>query len=99
MRDWGYAKDYVEAMWLALQQEKPSDFVIASGESHTVREFAELAFKEAGIELEWRGRGLEELIKQQDKYSSRLSLVTSDPVIFPIQLVTSVKRKNAQLAT
>lgn len=57
MRDWGYAKDYVEAMWLTLQQEKPTDRIIASGESHTVREFTELAFREAGIEIEWRGTG------------------------------------------
>lgn len=55
LRDWGYAKDYVECMWLILQQEKPDDFVIATGEQHTVREFTELAFREAGIELFWEG--------------------------------------------
>ena len=60
MRDWGYAKDYVESMWLALQQEKPRDYVIASGESHSVREFVEMAFKEVGIQIEWRGTGLSE---------------------------------------
>ena len=54
LRDWGYAKDYVECMWLMLQQEKPEDFVIATGEQHTVREFCTLAFKYAGIELEWQ---------------------------------------------
>jgi GDPmannose 4,6-dehydratase len=59
-RDWGYSKDYVECMWLMLQHYKPEDFVIATGEMHTVREFVTLAFKEAGIELEWKGMGLEE---------------------------------------
>ncbi|HEX8269280.1 MAG TPA: GDP-mannose 4,6-dehydratase [Flavobacterium sp.] len=54
-RDWGYAKDYVQCMWLMLQQEVPEDYVIATGEQHSVRTFCELAFKEAGIELEWRG--------------------------------------------
>ena len=53
-RDWGYAKDYVECMWLMLQHDTPEDFVIATGETHTVREFATLAFKEVGIELEWQ---------------------------------------------
>lgn len=55
LRDWGYAKDYVECMWLMVQQEKPEDYVIATGEQHSVREFCELAFAEAGIELEWKG--------------------------------------------
>jgi GDPmannose 4,6-dehydratase len=59
-RDWGYAKDYVEAMWRMLQQDTPRDFVIASGEKHTVREFVELAFQELGITIEWRGKDLEE---------------------------------------
>jgi GDPmannose 4,6-dehydratase len=61
LRDWGYAKDYVECMWLILQQEKPEDFVIATGVQHSVREFTELAFKHAGIELEFQGEGLEEV--------------------------------------
>ncbi|UCG11804.1 MAG: GDP-mannose 4,6-dehydratase [Deltaproteobacteria bacterium] len=60
-RDWGYAPEYVEAMWLMLQQERPDDFVIGTGESHSVREFCELAFGEAGIELEWQGTGTEEV--------------------------------------
>jgi GDPmannose 4,6-dehydratase len=60
-RDWGYAPEFVEAMWLMLQQEIPADFVIGTGESHTVRDFCELAFGEAGIELEWRGTGTEEV--------------------------------------
>ncbi|HEV2722161.1 MAG TPA: GDP-mannose 4,6-dehydratase [Thermoanaerobaculia bacterium] len=59
-RDWGYAKDYVEAMWLMLQQEQAEDYVIASGETHTVRELCEHAFRCAGIELEWRGSGAQE---------------------------------------
>ena len=56
-RDWGYAKDYVECMWLMLQHDKPEDFVIATGVQHTVREFATLAFRHVGIEIEWRGEG------------------------------------------
>ncbi len=60
LRDWGYAKDYVECMWLILQQPKPDDFVIATGQYHTVREFCTLAFREAGIELEWQGDGINE---------------------------------------
>ncbi|MFD4705092.1 GDP-mannose 4,6-dehydratase [Gottfriedia sp. NPDC058432] len=60
LRDWGYAKDYVECMWLILQHDKPEDFVIATGEMHTVREFATLAFKHAGIEVEWQGEGINE---------------------------------------
>jgi GDPmannose 4,6-dehydratase len=59
-RDWGYAKDYVEAMWLMLQQKEPDDFVIATGEMHTVREMCARAFARAGIELEWHGQGAEE---------------------------------------
>lgn len=60
LRDWGYAKDYVECMWLILQHDTPEDFVIATGEMHTVREFATLAFREAGIELRWEGEGVNE---------------------------------------
>lgn len=60
LRDWGYAKDYVECMWLMLQQDKPEDFVIATGVQHTVREFATLAFHHAGIELTWQGEGIQE---------------------------------------
>ena len=59
LRDWGYAKDYIECMWLMLQQEKPEDFVIATGENHSVREFVTLAFHYAGIELRWEGKGLD----------------------------------------
>ena len=60
-RDWGFAGDYVEAMWLMLQQDDPDDFVIATGETHSVREFVELVFGEVGIEIEWRGEGVNEV--------------------------------------
>ena len=60
LRDWGYAKDYVECMWRILQHDTPEDFVIATGQMHTVREFCTLAFKEAGIELHWEGEGVHE---------------------------------------
>ena len=60
-RDWGFAKDYVEAMWLMLQQEKPDDYVIATGETHSVREFTKLTFKELGINIRWQGKGTEEV--------------------------------------
>ena len=59
-RDWGYAKDYVECMWLILQHDVPEDFVIATGEMHTVREFCTLAFAEIGINLRWEGEGVNE---------------------------------------
>lgn len=78
-RDWGFAGDYVEAMWLMLQQEKPQDYVIATGETHSVREFVELAFKEVGIEIEWKGKGLDE--KGYDKKTGRL-LVDVSPRYF-----------------
>lgn len=60
-RDWGYAKEYVEGMWLMLQQKEPKDYVIATGETHSVREFVELACKHLDIDLEWQGKGLEEI--------------------------------------
>jgi GDPmannose 4,6-dehydratase len=78
-RDWGYARDYVECMWLILQHETPEDFVIATGEMHSVREFCTLAFKEAGIELEWQGAGVEE--KGIDKATGQV-LVEVDPKYF-----------------
>ena len=79
LRDWGYAKDYIECMWLILQQEEPDDFVIATGEYHTVREFCTLAFKEAGIDLEWKGEGINEC--GIDKTTGRV-LVEVDPKYF-----------------
>lgn len=78
-RDWGYAKDYVECMWLMLQHDKPEDFVIATGVQHTVREFTTLAFAHDGIELEWQGSGLEE--KGIDKTTGRV-LVEVNPQWF-----------------
>lgn len=60
LRDWGYAKDYVECMWLMLQHNKPEDFVIATGQNHSVREFTTLAFKEVGIDIKWEGKGIDE---------------------------------------
>jgi GDPmannose 4,6-dehydratase len=59
-RDWGHARDYVEGMWLMLQQDAPDDYVLATGESHSVREFVELAFENVGRRIEWRGSGVEE---------------------------------------
>ena len=79
LRDWGYAKDYIECMWLMLQQPEPEDYVIATGENHSVREFVDLAFHYAGIDLEWRGKGLEE--KGVDKKTGRV-LVAVDPRFF-----------------
>ena len=70
LRDWGYAKDYVECMWLILQQDEPDDYVIATGVQHTVREFTTLAFANDGIELEWRGEGLDE--KGYDKKTGKM---------------------------
>ncbi|MGI6627861.1 MAG: GDP-mannose 4,6-dehydratase [Bacillota bacterium] len=78
-RDWGYAKDYVECMWLMLQHNSPEDFIIATGQTHTVREFATLAFEEAGISLEWQGEGINE--KGIDKATGRV-LVEVDPRYF-----------------
>jgi GDPmannose 4,6-dehydratase len=78
-RDWGYAKDYVEAMWLMLQQDVAEDFVIASNETYTVRQFAEMAFAEAGITLEWRGDGVNEIGVD---VSTGLTRVNVDPKYF-----------------
>ena len=75
LRDWGYAKDYVECMWLILQNDVPEDFVIATGEQHSVREFCELAFREAGIELEFSGEGVEE--KGIDKATGKVLIEVS----------------------
>ena len=78
-RDWGHAEDYVEAMWRILQHDRPDDFVVATGETHSVREFASLAFKEAGLELEWHGKGLDE--KGVEAGTGRV-LVEVDPRYF-----------------
>lgn len=90
-RDWGHAKDYVEAMWMILQQDKPDDFVIATGETHAVREFVELAFKVVDVEIEWRNSGIEEegfcketgrvLVKVDPQYfrPTEVDLLIGDP--------------------
>jgi GDPmannose 4,6-dehydratase len=78
-RDWGFAGDYVEAMWLMLQQEKPDDYVVATGETHSVREFTELAFREAGIDIEWEGEGVNEIGRDSD---SGKVLVEVDPMFY-----------------
>ncbi|WP_459478702.1 GDP-mannose 4,6-dehydratase [Clostridium saccharoperbutylacetonicum] len=78
-RDWGYAGDYVKGMWLMLQQDKPDDYVLASNETHTVREFVELSFKEIGVEIEWKGVGIEE--KGYNKENGEL-LVDVNPRYF-----------------
>ncbi len=78
-RDWGFAGDYVEGMWRILQQDSPSDYVLATNETHTVREFVEIAFEEVGIELLWKGQGVDE--KGYDKKNGRL-LVDVNPEFF-----------------
>lgn len=78
-RDWGHAKDYVEGMWRILQQDAPEDFVLATGETHSVREFIELAFAEIGVAIEWKGKGLEE--KGIDSKTGR-ELIAIDPRYF-----------------
>ncbi len=79
LRDWGYAKEYVEGMWLMLQQDKPDDYVLATNEMHTVREFVELSFKHVGIEIEWEGERENEVGK--DKETGKV-LVEIDPAYY-----------------
>ncbi len=87
-RDWGYAKDYVQAMWLILQQDTPDDYVIATGKTHSVRDFVELAFNEISISIAWRGEGIHE--EGFDKDTGAL-LVKVDPVYFrPIDIDETV---------
>ena len=85
MRDWGYAKDYVECMWMILQHDKPEDFVIATGVQHSVREFCYLAFKYVGIELEFRGEGMDE--KGYDKATGRCLVEVSPDFYRPTDVV------------
>ncbi len=85
LRDWGYAKDYVECMWLILQNDKPEDFVIATGVQHSVREFTTLAFHYVGIELEWQGEGLEE--KGIDKATGKVLVEVSPDFYRPTDVV------------
>ena len=85
LRDWGYAKDYVECMWLILQHDKPEDFVIATGEQHSVREFCYYAFKHAGIELEFKGEGINE--KGIDKKTGKVLVEVSEDFYRPTDVV------------
>ena len=86
LRDWGYAKDYVECMWLILQHDKPDDFVIATGEQHSVREFCTLSFKYAGIDIEWQGKGVDE--KGIDKKTGKVLVEVSPEFFRPTDVVT-----------
>ena len=85
LRDWGYAKDYVECMWLILQNRKPEDFVIATGEQHSVREFATLAFRNVGINLRWEGEGIDE--KGIDEATGRVLVEVSPDFYRPTDVV------------
>lgn len=85
LRDWGYAKDYVECMWLILQHDTPEDFVIATGVQHSVREFCQLAFHHAGIELEFKGEGIDE--KGFDKATGRVLVEVSPDFYRPTDVV------------
>lgn len=85
LRDWGYAKDYVECMWRILQQDQPEDFVIATGEQHSVREFCYYAFKRAGIELEFKGEGLNE--KGYNKATDECIIEVSEDFYRPTDVV------------
>ena len=85
LRDWGYAKDYVECMWLILQQDEPDDYVIATGVQHTVREFTTLAFAHDGIELEWKGEGIDE--KGYDKKTGKMVVCVNEKWYRPTDVV------------
>lgn len=93
LRDWGHAKDFVRAQWMILQQEKPDDFVVATGEQHSIREFCEKAFGSVGIELEWRGKGVDEkgivadvrkseLLEEFASHCRPNSICKGEPVVF-----------------
>ena len=86
LRDWGYAKDYVECMWLIMQQEEPDDFVIATGEQYSVREFCDRAFKYVGIILRWEGKGVEE--KGIDEKTGKVVVEVSPEFFRPTDVVT-----------
>ncbi len=85
LRDWGYAPDYVECMWLILQQKVPSDYVIATGEQHSVREFATIAFRHVGIDLRWEGEGSEE--KGIDRATGRVIVEVSPDFYRPTDVI------------
>ena len=86
LRDWGYAKDYVECMWLILQHDEPDDFVIATGEQYSVRDFCTKSFKIAGIDLEWQGTGVDE--KGIDKKTGKVLVEVSPEFFRPTDVVT-----------
>jgi GDPmannose 4,6-dehydratase len=86
-RDWGHSKDCVEAMWIILQQPEPGDYILATGKQYSVREFCELAFKEVGIDLEWKGQGVEE--KGIDKKTGKI-IIEVDPKYFRLAEVESL---------
>jgi GDPmannose 4,6-dehydratase len=83
-RDWGHAKDFVYAQWLMLQQDEPIDYVIATGETHTVREFVEVAFKEVGIDIEWQGIGVDE--KGMDKDTGNILVEVDEKYFRPAEV-------------
>lgn len=85
LRDWGYAKDYVECMWLIMQQNEPDDFVIATGEQHTVRDFTEKAFKANGMEIVWKGTGIDE--KGYDKSTGKMLVCVNSAWFRPTDVV------------
>jgi GDPmannose 4,6-dehydratase len=90
LRDWGYAKDYVECMWLILQQEKPEDFVIATGVQHSVREFTDLAFRHAGMELKFEGEGINEkgiCVKGPEQIIGKTLVAVSEDFYRPTDVV------------
>ena len=101
LRDWGYAKDYVECMWLILQQVKPEDFVIATGVQHSVREFTQLAFKHAGITLRFEGNGIDEvgiIDSIDEKLSARVCSLSSERTLRSAEgRLLPTGRKNSQL--
>ena len=86
LRDWGYAKDYVECMWLIMQQEEPDDFVVATGEQYSVREFCDRAFKYVGITLRWEGEGVEE--RGIDEKTGKVIVEISPEFFRPTDVVT-----------
>lgn len=108
-RDWGYAKDYVEAMWMMMQHDKADDYVIATGETHSVREFAELSANELGMKIEWRGKGIDEegvdqvsgktIVKIDPKYfrPTEVDLLIGDPTKAKLQLGWTPKTTFTQL--
>ena len=83
-RDWGHSKDYVKAMWLMLQQDEPDDYVIATNETRTVREFVDIAFKCAGIEVEWSGEGINEI--GRDKATKKTLVKVNEAFFRPAEV-------------